>query len=55
MKQSVKIKSTIYPPKQPSLIKWMQDFKVGLRIEMKSINDKAEQMNQFYDLSKIKL
>lgn len=54
MKQ-LKVSKTIYPPKQPPLIKWMQDFKVGIRIEMKSMNNRAEQMNQFYDLSKIKL
>lgn len=53
MKQ-LKVSKTVLPPKQPSLIKWMQDFKVGLRIEMKS-NNRAEEMNQFYDIQKIKL
>jgi hypothetical protein len=50
----LKVSKTVLPPKQPSLIKWMQDFKVGVRIEMKS-NNRAEEMNQFYDIQKIKL
>ncbi len=32
----------------------MQDFKVGVRIEMKS-NNRAEDMNKFYDIQKIKI
>ena len=50
----LKVSKTVYPPKQPPLMKWMQDFKVGIRIEMKS-NNRAEDMNQFYDIQKIKL
>jgi len=53
MKQ-IKVSKTVYPPKKPPLIKWMQDFKVGVRIEMKS-NNRAEDMNQFYDIQKIKI
>ena len=53
MKQ-LKVSKTVYPPKQPPLMKWMQDFKVGIRIEMK-YNNRAEDMNQFYDIQKIKI
>ena len=53
MKQ-LKVSKTVFPPKQPPLMKWMQDFKVGVRIEMKS-NNRAENMNQFYDIQKIKI
>jgi hypothetical protein len=50
----LKVSKTVLPPKQPPLIKWMQDFKVGVRIEMKS-NNRAEDMNKFYDIQKIKI
>lgn len=51
---NLKISKTVYPPKKPTLIKWMQDFKVGHRIDQRIIvNDRASQMNQYYDLSKL--
>jgi hypothetical protein len=55
MKQ-IKIHSTAYPPKQPSLMKWMQDFKVGIRIDPKLlIKDRSSEMNQYYSFKKIKI
>jgi hypothetical protein len=52
----IKIHSTVYPPKQPSLIKWMQDFKIGIRIDHKLlIGDRASDMNRYYDMQKIKI
>ncbi len=50
----LKISTTVHPPKKPPLIKWMQDFKVGYRIDQKMIvSDRASEMNQYYDLSKL--
>ena len=55
MKQ-IKIHSTVFPPKQPSLIKWMQDFKIGIRIDQRLIvPDRASDMNRYYDMQKIKI
>ena len=55
MKQ-IKVRSTVYPPKRPSLIKWMQDFRVGIRIDHKVfIRDRASEMNQYYNIQKIKI
>jgi hypothetical protein len=55
MKQ-IKIHSTAYPPKQPSLMKWMQDFKVGIRIDQKLfVRDRSSEMNQYYSFQKIKI
>jgi hypothetical protein len=52
----IKVHSTTYPPKQPSLIKWMQDFRVGTRIDHKVfIRDRASEMNQYYNIQKIKI
>jgi hypothetical protein len=52
----IKVRSTVYPPKQPSLIKWMQDFKVGIRIDHKVlIKDRSSEMNQYYSFKKIKI
>lgn len=50
----LKISTTVHPPKKPTLIKWMQDFKVGYRIDQKMIvADRASEMNQYYDLTKL--
>jgi hypothetical protein len=50
----LKISKTVHPPKKPSLIKWMQDFKIGVRIDQKMIvSDRASDMNQYYDWQKI--
>jgi hypothetical protein len=55
MKQ-IKIHSTAYPPKQPSLMKWMQDFRVGIRIDPKLlVRDRSSDMNQYYSFEKIKI
>jgi hypothetical protein len=55
MKQ-IKIHSTAYPPKQPSLMKWMQDFRVGIRIDPKLlVRDRSSEMNQYYSFEKIKI
>ena len=52
----IKIHSTVFPPKQPSLIKWMQDFKIGIRIDQKLLaKDRAVDMNQYYSFEKIKI
>jgi hypothetical protein len=55
MKQ-IKVHSTAYPPKQPSLMKWMQDFRVGIRIDQKRlVRDRSNEMNQYYSFEKIKI
>jgi hypothetical protein len=55
MKQ-IKVHSTAYPPKRPSLMKWMQDFRVGIRIDQKLlVRDRSSEMNQYYSFEKIKI
>ena len=49
----LKISKTVHPPKPLPLMKWMQEFKVGVRIEVKSMSNNADNMNQYYNLKKL--
>jgi len=56
MEKQIKVHSTAYPPKQPSLVKWMQDFKVGIRVDQKLlVKNRSSEMNQYYSFEKIKI
>jgi hypothetical protein len=55
MKQ-IKVHSTAYPPKQPSLMKWMQDYRVGVRIDQRSLaKDRSSKMNLSYNFQKLNI
>jgi hypothetical protein len=52
----IKVHSTAYPPKRPSLMDWMRIYKVGIRIDHKVlIKDRSSDMNQSYNFQKIKI